>query len=185
VRSIARGRFNRLAVAALTIFAVAWIPSSAQAASGCPGAGNLPAQLSASALRATTLCVLNQQRAAHGVRPLRRGARLVTAARRHSRAMVARRFFAHDSLSGAGFSQRIARTGWMRGRNGWFVGENLAWGTGARSTPQATVAAWMASPAHRRNVLQPRFRVIGIGVAAGVPVPGGAVGATYTTDFGS
>jgi uncharacterized protein YkwD len=74
-----------------------------------------PAQLSASALRATTLCVLNQQRAAHGVRPLRRGAKLVTAAKRHSRAMVARKFFAHDSLSGAGFSQRIARTGWMRG----------------------------------------------------------------------
>jgi len=185
VRSNARRRFNRLVIAALTVAAIASIPSSAHAASGCARASDLPAQLNAPKLRATTLCALNEQRRAHGVRPLRSGDKLVTAARRHSRAMVAKKFFAHDSLSGASFSSRIARTGWMRGRNGWSVGENLAWGSGARSTPDATVAAWMASPLHRRNILDPRFRVIGIGIAMGVPVAGGAAGATYTTDFGS
>ena len=50
----------------------------------------------------------------------------------HSRDMVANRYFAHNSLSGAAFSARIARTGWMRGRDGWTVGENLAWGGGTR-----------------------------------------------------
>jgi hypothetical protein len=33
--------------------------------------------------------------------------------------------------------------------------------------------------------LAPRFRTIGVGVAASLPVAAGGTGATYTTDFGS
>jgi uncharacterized protein YkwD len=40
----------------------------------------------------------------------------------------------------------------------------------------------MHSAPHRTNILEPRYRVIGIGVAVGVPMGGG--GATYSTDFG-
>jgi uncharacterized protein YkwD len=43
----------------------------------------------------------------------------------------------------------------------------------------------MASPPHRRNILNDRFRSIGIGVAAGTPIAGVARGATYVTDFGA
>jgi len=41
----------------------------------------------------------------------------------------------------------------------------------------------MASPSHKRNILNRRFRHLGIGVALGAPV---AVdhAATYTTHFG-
>ena len=42
----------------------------------------------------------------------------------------------------------------------------------------------MRSAGHRRNILNPRFRVIGIGIVRGAPVDASA-GATYTTDFGS
>ena len=97
--------------------------------------------------------------------------------------MIAKRYFAHDSRSGARFSARIARTGWMNGRSRWSVGENLAWGSGTQAAAASIVASWMRSAAHRRNILSPRFRVIGIGIVRGTPV--GTDGFTYTTDFGS
>jgi uncharacterized protein YkwD len=137
------------------------------------------------AVRSTTRCLLNEVRAEHGRKSLKSDRRLTGSARGHSRRMVGRQFFAHDSLSGRGFSERIAATGWMDGRSRWIVGENLAWGTGTRSTPQATVEAWMDSATHRRNILKKRFAVLGIGVTRGTPVSGAGEGITYTTDFGS
>ena len=41
----------------------------------------------------------------------------------------------------------------------------------------------MASPAHRRNILNRRFRQIGIGIVEGAPVAG-STGTTFVTDFG-
>jgi uncharacterized protein YkwD len=153
------------------------------AAAATPASAASPCSPAASA-RTTTLCLINAERRAHGLRSLRLDARLNLAARRHSQDMVAGRYFAHDSRSGARFSARIARTGWMSGRGRWSVGENLAWGSGTRATPRSIVAAWMHSAGHRHNLLDPRFRVIGIGIVRGAPV-GADGGATYTTDFGS
>jgi uncharacterized protein YkwD len=45
---------------------------------------------------------------------------------------------------------------------GRLAGENLAWGTGARGTAQGIVAAWLASPEHRANLLRPSFTRVGI-----------------------
>jgi uncharacterized protein YkwD len=45
------------------------------------------------------------------------------------------------------------------------------------------VRAWMDSPGHRTNILNRRFRDIGIGIVVGTP--SGPGGATYTTDFGT
>jgi uncharacterized protein YkwD len=178
-------RLARLLPAVLAALMAASVPTTAHAASGCPGAGSMPAELGAPAVRTTTLCLLNGKRRANGLRSLRQATKLVRAAQRHSRDMVAHSYFAHDSRSGAGFSARIANTGWMSGRDSWVVGENLAWGGGTNATPRQIVASWMASAGHRANILKPRFHVIGIGVANGVPVANGGAGATYTTDFGS
>ena len=51
--------------------------------------------------------------------------------------------------------------------------------------PRAIVRAWLGSPSHRRILLEPAFRVAGIGIAAGTPVADVSGGATYTADFGS
>ncbi|HWC25664.1 MAG TPA: CAP domain-containing protein, partial [Solirubrobacteraceae bacterium] len=77
-------------------------------------------------------------------------------------------------------------TSYLRGRlASWSLGENIAWGSGERATPQEIVRAWMRSPGHRRNILERRFRNIGIGVATGAPGDvSGRPAATYTTDFG-
>jgi uncharacterized protein YkwD len=136
----------------------------------------------------TVLCLINAQRAANGVRPVRLDKRLAAVARAHSADMVAHTYFGHSSRSGASFVSRIAGSGWMRRRRGWAVGEDLAWGTGDRGTPAGLVAAWMASPPHRTVLLDPAYRVTGVGIASGVPVAGGAgggAGVTCTADFGS
>jgi uncharacterized protein YkwD len=158
---------------------------AATAAPQCAKADRSPSALGAKGVARTTHCLLNRERAAHGLRPLRGNRKLARAARRHSRDMVAHRYFAHDSRSGARFSARIARTGWMHGRIRWIVGENIAWGSESRATPRQIVASWMNSAPHRANILSAGFHAIGIGVALGTPTGGGDGGATYTTDFGS
>lgn len=49
----------------------------------------------------------------------------------------------------------------LRRCGGWKVGENIAYGY---RWPIAVVRAWMDSPGHRANILEPRYRRIGIGV---------------------
>jgi uncharacterized protein YkwD len=133
---------------------------------------------------AKTLCLINRVRADHGLSRLRLDRRLRRVAREHSRDMVVHRYFSHESRSGLSSADRIARAGWMRGRARWVVGENLAW-RGAPAFPRAIVRAWLGSPSHRRILLEPAFRVAGIGIAAGTPVADVSGGATYTADFGS
>ena len=56
-------------------------------------------------------------------------------------------------------------------------------GSGPLASPDAIVAAWLNSPAHRRIALARRWRVVGIGVASGTPFA--TPGATFTADFGT
>jgi uncharacterized protein YkwD len=165
----------------LAVTAVSAAPALAGAAA-CSGAGSSPAKLGRAAVTRTTLCLLNQQRAAHHLRALRLDGKLGKAARGHAGAMVRQHFFAHNSRNGTPFDARIKRTGWMKSRRAYTVGENIGYGSGSLASPRAMVAAWMRSAPHRANILSGRFRLIGIGVANGSPTGGG--GATYATDFG-
>ncbi len=168
----------------MSLFAVAAaaaVPTMAQA-DGCSGADRSPSELGRRATARTTLCLLNRERSAHGVRALQMDGKLGRAARGHAGDMVAKRYFAHDSKSGASFLARIKRTGWTRSRRSWTVGENIGYGTGSYATPRAIVRGWMRSTGHRNNILSRSFEEIGIGVANGAPT--GDSGATYATDFG-
>lgn len=164
-------------VIAVSAFAAA--PVAAEAAA-CKGADAVPAATAHEAH--ATLCLLNQQRRAHGLRPLRLDGKLGRAARGHANDMVAKRYFAHESKSGATFSTRIKRTGWTKSRRSYTMGENIAWGGGELATPREIVRGWMNSAGHRANILAREFRFIGIGIAAGTPE--GGAGGTYATDFG-
>lgn len=132
--------------------------------------------------RLATLCLLNRARSRHGVAPLRLNGKLSHAARRHSHDMVRRRYFSHDSLDGRSAFDRMRATRYVPRRASWVLGENIGWGSGSLAAPMSLVRAWMRSPGHRRNILDGRFRDIGIGIVTGAPV--GGAGATYTTDFG-
>jgi uncharacterized protein YkwD len=166
--------------AALTLLLVA--APAASAASACASANASADQATKRALVRATLCVLNAERAKHRLAPLRLNHRLSRAARRHSRAMARRHFFSHDSLNGSSFVDRIRRTGYLSGAHTWYIGENIAYGSGQLSAPRSIGRAWMNSAGHRANILSRSFRSIGIGIASGTPY--GRGGATYTTDFG-
>src|SRR5262249_55047139 len=145
-------------LAALLVCA-AIAPASASAASPCEGADGALGDLGLPRARAATLCLLNAERAARGLGPLRSNSRLARAAQGHAADMVDRGYFAHGN-----YGARIARTGWGRYRRTYTIGENLAYGTGGGATPRAIVVAWMDSAGHRANILQRRFRAIGIGI---------------------
>jgi uncharacterized protein YkwD len=138
-------------------------------------------------IRAATLCLINRERAAHGVRPLRANRRLTRAAQAHSRSMAAGDYFEHDGPGGSTPLARLRAAGYISSaRVGFEVGENIAWATSSLATPRAIVAAWMSSPGHRANILNPRYRETGVGVSPHAPaaLADGQPGAVYTQDFG-
>ena len=107
----------------------------------CKNAGAQAGQVSQRKLARATVCLLNNQRRARGLRPLKMSKRLGGAARGHSAEMAQSNYFSHDSRSGASFLDRIRRAGYLRRARRWSVGENIAWGTGRLSTPRSIVRA--------------------------------------------
>lgn len=154
---------------------------------GCAHAGLAPTASDLGAIRAATLCLVNRERRAAGERALRPNARLRRAAQTHSRSMAFEDYFEHVGPGGVTPLARLRAVGYISSsRAGYEVGENIAWGTLYLATPRAVVAAWMASPAHRANILDARFRETGIGVTPRPPaaLAHGQRGAVYTQDFG-
>ena len=172
-RTIRRAPLLAALVAALALAAPA-------AALACPNQNEEPTAISLDAAASSTFCLLNEQRARHGVPALRRNKRLDLASERHARSMAAHHFFEHGNFVG-----RIRAANYLRGARSWTVGENIAWGSSVLSTPAEIVDAWMHSPGHRANILRRGFREIGIGIARGTPMRSLSDGATYATDFGT
>jgi uncharacterized protein YkwD len=169
---------RRLAAAAVAAAALA---APAQAlASGCANENDNPNVIGPMKAKHATLCLLNQERRAHGLRPLKLNHKLSVAARRHARSMARRNYFAHGDFVG-----RIRAARYLSGARSWTVGENIAWGSWDYATPASITDGWMHSPKHKANILSRSFREIGIGVADGAPVGGQKLGATYATDFGA
>jgi len=99
--------------------------------------------------------------------------------------MISQGYFEHTSPSGLTFMDRIESTGYMHSARSWVVGENLVWGTGPRSTPDALVPAWMNSPPHRENLLRPNFREIWIAAVPGTPESqSDTTGVTVSSEYG-
>jgi uncharacterized protein YkwD len=183
-----RARRSPVLLLAAGLAAIAITGSAAEAggasAATCASGDAEPDHVSPHAIAGATLCLINAERHGRGLAPLRLSRPLSDAARRHSADMVRRRYFSHTAPGGSGLLQRIRRSGYLHSAGRWRVGENLAWGTPGRSSPRATVRAWMDSPPHRRAILTPSYRDAGIGVVPGIPSPQPAAGATYTVDFG-
>ena len=142
-------------------------------------------QTSIQALDADVLARLNAIREAHGLVPLKLNAALSRAASRHSEEMLTDGYFAHESYNGAPFWKRLkAYSGPTP--YGWSVGENLLWSSPGIDA-SAALRTWMASPEHRKNILMPLWREIGIAAVHGDSAPGTYGGRSVTiitTDFG-
>jgi len=134
----------------------------------------------------TVRCLVNAQRAAHGLAPLRPSRELREAAQAHGADMVSHRFFAHVSPFAGAVTDRVRRAGYLARSHGWSLGEDIAWGEGSLSTPESIVTAWMNSPGHRAVILDRDFHDAGVGVTLGVPVDDSSMpGATFVLDVGA
>ena len=160
-------------------------PAGVQALGDCAGVDVVATPQDAGSFERSTLCLLNAKRRSAGLRALSIRPLLSRVADGYSAQMVRESFFAHQAPAGPDLAARLTRAGYVsRAATDWFVGENLGWATGTLATPRQLVAAWMASPGHRRNILEPAFRDVGIGAASGTPASG-PDGVTVTTDFGT
>ena len=104
----------------------------------------------------------NAERRKAGAPPLAPDDRLGLAARRYAAALAGGACFAHDCGPVPELGARVGATGYAWAR----LGENLAAG---QRTPEEVVAAWLASPGHRANLLDPAVTELGLGRADGGP----------------
>lgn len=139
---------------------------SAPKASAAPSAPKATAP--ASGFSARIVQLVNSERSKVGCSPLVVNAKLAKAAQDHSKDMAAHRNMSHTGSDGSSPGDRIQRAGYS-----WSTyGENVAYGY---TTPESVMAGWMASPGHKRNILDCSFKEIGVGLAQ--------PGSYWTQDF--
>jgi uncharacterized protein YkwD len=155
------------------------------ASAACPNADLTPSGATLTPMAEATLCLLNGERADHGLAPLSVDVRLADAATVYAADLVAGTYFSHTGRDGSSVLDRIKRSGYLPRGAAFVLGENLAWGSGALATPAAIMNAWMNSPGHRANILNSDFREVGVGVVAGNPRRADGRGATFATEFGA
>ena len=108
------------------------------------------------------LAAMNAERHAGGLPPLSLSAAVQAVATARAAAVAATGVLSHTTPAGQDAATLLAADGV------WFdrFGENLGQSAGAVSDVRATLhTAWMGSPAHRANILDPGFRHVGIGFA--------------------
>ena len=106
---------------------------------------------------------INTVRKNRGLPALAVRAPLVKAARQHAGNMALHGYFSHDWSTGKPFSTWIKRYWPGPGYTSWSAGENLLWSSPAPSAAEV-VADWMASPGHRANILNRKWRAVGLGI---------------------
>lgn len=116
------------------------------------------------------LQLINQERAKAGAAPLTLDPELVRIARLKSQDMIDKNYFDHNSPTYGDPFTMMRNMGVQYG----FAGENLA-GNPSLDNAHETL---MASPGHRKNILNPNYTHVGIGI-----VEGGRYGKMYTQLF--
>lgn len=92
--------------------------------------------------------------------PLQLSGILSEVASEHAVDMAEHNYFDHIDLRGASPADRIHAVGYRER----LVGENIAYGV---DSAKEAVQGWLHSPEHCENIMDPRFREMGIGYAAG------------------
>ena len=101
--------------------------------------------------------MINQERIAAGVSPLKVDLRLASVGRAKAKDLETNNYFSHTSPtygSPWAMMQQVGLT------VGW-AGENI----GKTQSVESAMAGFMRSPGHKANILDPRFTHVGIGIA--------------------
>jgi uncharacterized protein YkwD len=151
---------SRLTIAALMALALS---------SGALAANAVVGRESGATVHARVVELVNAARS-HGRRcgsarfaaapPLSISRQLDDAAAAHARDMARKKFFDHRGADGSQPKDRVIRAGYQSR----LTGENIAFGP---ESAEEVVAGWLASPGHCANIMDSRFRHIGVGLATG------------------
>ena len=125
----------------------------------------------ANSLERQMLKLINEERAEVGAGPLRLEKRLNDSAEDHSSWMLDVNRFSHTGEGGSSAGDRM-RDADFKFTGNWTWGENIAWqsergASGASDDVKDLHEGLMNSPGHRANILNPDFKVIGIGIEQG------------------
>jgi uncharacterized protein YkwD len=178
-------RLRRTAIAvALASAAAAML--FAPGALACKGTNLQPTHANLARVTAATLCLIEHERLAYRLQPLRSNSSLRRIGSKQAGEMVIGEYFGDDSLSGWTPMQRIEASAYAARARSLSAGQNIGWGSGTLATPSAMVRAWMLSPPHREIMLTGAYRDIGVGIAPAAPrSTEGLPGATYAVEFAS
>jgi len=111
-------------------------------------------------IEAQIIDLMNQQRAAAGLKALASDGRLTEVARLRSSDMIVRGYFGHYTPEGTNVFNLMGSMG-IKYKS---AGENLAKGSIGVAGSNDVVNAWMNSPSHAANVMQRKFGKAGVGV---------------------
>ena len=118
---------------------------------------------------------MNQVRQDNGLAPLAYNSLLAAAAQRYANFLAD-----HDVLNHTADGRTLDIRAEEAGYTAWVaLGENLA---GGYTSYEEALAAWLASPTHRDNIMNPAYIETGVGCAWN---PGTAYGAFFVQEFGT
>jgi uncharacterized protein YkwD len=166
-----------LAFVALASCAIAMIAASPAAARrhghrGCKWENSHPSQVGTGRVRRAVLCLVNRQRAAHGLPQLHFNRALNNAAQGWANTMVS------TGNSGNGdLAAQISAAGYNWSQAGSVVGSGFP-------TAAKMVRGWMGDPGHCEVILDPVYRSVGTGVNSHSVAGYYKKGATFAQDYG-
>jgi uncharacterized protein YkwD len=108
------------------------------------------------AQRDSIVTLTNSARISSGASQVTLDERLTSIAEAHARDMAERGYFSHTTPEGVTFGDRLRAAGIPFG----YAGENIAQNRSA----SGAMEAWLNSTGHRENMLNTRFRRLGVGV---------------------
>ena len=104
------------------------------------------------------LSIINNERQKNGIGGLNFNTALGNAAQAHADDMVQNNYFSHTGRDGSSPADRAVRAGY----GSRWTGENIAGGTRG---PSQVFSMWMGSTGHRQNMLNPKWKSAGLGIA--------------------
>ncbi|WP_265516733.1 CAP domain-containing protein [Nitratireductor luteus] len=117
-------------------------------------------------MRQSALALVNAERAREGLPGLRIAEPLNTAAQAHAEDMARRDYYAHRSPEGQDVADRYRAAG---GGLWDIIAENISSCIACRTAGEQIIefhAGWLQSPGHRRNIVDPRVKSFGFGIAS-------------------
>jgi len=152
-------RLALVAAAPIALLGLTAAPAHAVAAVPATGPART-APTTSQVLGAEVVTLTNEERARYGCPALTVDEELTVASVRQSHYMAATGDFGHFGWRGSTFQTRSRAAGYHA-----VAAENVAYGF---STSSEVMAAWMASPPHRRNILNCDVKSFGAGVQQAV-----------------